>query len=88
MPRRITEEPRAAIRGVAGLARLGQIPTVTPVEPLAADFDDWGLPLVEGEAVTNAADAVNTEGTGGRGQGCLRMQAPGRNSLTSSGTRQ
>lgn len=54
----VTEEPRAAIRGVAGLARLGQNPTVTPVEPLAADFDDWGLPLVEGEAVTNAADAV------------------------------
>ena len=54
----VTEEPRAAIRGVIGLARLGQIPTVTPVEPLAADFEDWGLPLVEGEAVTNAADAV------------------------------
>jgi acyl-CoA synthetase (NDP forming) len=54
----VTEEPRAAIRGVAGLARLSQIPAVTPVESLGADFEDWGLPLVEGEVVASSEDAV------------------------------
>jgi acyl-CoA synthetase (NDP forming) len=54
----VTEEPRAAIRGVAGLARLSQFPTGAPLEPLGGGFEDWGIPLVEGEVVTNSEEAV------------------------------
>ena len=54
----ITEEPRAAIKALAGLARLARVSTAVHVEPLAADFADWGLPLVEGRAVTGAGEAV------------------------------
>jgi acetate---CoA ligase (ADP-forming) len=54
----VTEEPRAAIRGVAGLAGLSQISTVAPVEPLGGAFEDWGIPLVEGDVVTNSGQAV------------------------------
>jgi succinyl-CoA synthetase beta subunit len=58
----VTEEPRAAIRGVAGLARLSQFPTGAPVEPLGGAFEDWGIPLVEGEVVTNSGEAVTAAG--------------------------
>jgi acyl-CoA synthetase (NDP forming) len=54
----VTEEPRAAIRALAGLARLARLPPAVHVEPLAVDFDDWGLPLVEGQMVTSAGEAV------------------------------
>ncbi|HEX6146158.1 MAG TPA: acetate--CoA ligase family protein [Acidimicrobiia bacterium] len=54
----VAEEPRAAIRGVAGLARLTKIPAPAPVESLDADFEDWGLPLVEGEVVADPEEAV------------------------------
>jgi len=54
----VTEEPRAAIKALAGLARLARAPAAGHVEPLAADFENWGLPLVEGEVVTNSEEAV------------------------------
>ena len=54
----VTEEPRAAIRGVAGLTGLSQIPTVPPLEPLGGAFEDLGIPLVDGEVVTNSELAV------------------------------
>ncbi|HVR78211.1 MAG TPA: acetate--CoA ligase family protein [Acidimicrobiia bacterium] len=54
----VTEEPRAAIRGLAGLAGLSQIPTGAPVEPLGGAFEDWGIPLVEGEVVSSSGQAV------------------------------
>lgn len=54
----VSEEPRAAIRALAGLGRLAsRRPTPSP-DPLKAAFEDWGLPLVEGEVATNAAQAV------------------------------
>jgi acyl-CoA synthetase (NDP forming) len=58
----VTEEPRAAIRALAGLARLVGLSAVDPVEPLAGDFEDWGLPLVEGELVADAGEAVEAAG--------------------------
>jgi acetyltransferase len=54
----VTEEPRAAIGGLAGLTGLSQIPTLAPLEPLGGAFEDWGLPLVEGEVVTDSGQAV------------------------------
>jgi len=54
----ITEEPRAAIRAVAGLGRLASNPSRPPPDPLAAALEDWGLPLVEGDLAEDADEAV------------------------------
>jgi acyl-CoA synthetase (NDP forming) len=54
----VTEEPRAAIKALAGLARLVRAAAAGHVQPLAADFEDWGLPLVEGQVATSAGEAV------------------------------
>lgn len=43
----VTEEPRAAIRALAGLARLTR-PAGGSAEPIVGPFESWGLPLVEG----------------------------------------
>jgi len=54
----VTEEPRAAIRALAGLGRsASRLPRSSP-DPLDAAFEDWGVPLVEGEIAENAASAV------------------------------
>ncbi|HSJ84539.1 MAG TPA: acetate--CoA ligase family protein [Acidimicrobiia bacterium] len=58
----VAEEPRAAIRALAGLARLVRVPAAVHVEPLAADFEDWGLHLVEGEIATDAGEAIEAAG--------------------------
>jgi hypothetical protein len=54
----VSEEPRAAIRALAGLARLSRVSPPGSVEPVDGDFEDWGLPLVEGAVVTDAEQAV------------------------------
>jgi acyl-CoA synthetase (NDP forming) len=55
----VTEEPRAAIRALAGLARLARLSTAVHMEPIAAaDVENWGLPLVEGEVVTSVEGAI------------------------------
>lgn len=54
----VTEEPRAAIRALAGLSRLARFSPPTDVEPITGEFEDWGLPLVEGEVAVDAAGAV------------------------------
>jgi acyl-CoA synthetase (NDP forming) len=53
----VTEEPRAAIRALAGLARLSRPSPVTQGEPITGPFEDWGLPLVEGEVAASATNA-------------------------------
>ena len=58
----VTEEPRAAIKTLAGLAQLVRMSAAVHVEPLAADFEDWGLPLVEGELAADAGEALEAAG--------------------------
>ncbi len=54
----VTEEPRAAVRALAGMAHLASMrPHVTP-DPLAAAFEDWGVPMVEGDLAKDADAAV------------------------------
>jgi acetate---CoA ligase (ADP-forming) len=54
----VTEEPRAAIRAVAGLARLANWSAPGEVPPLDGAFEEWGLPLVEGAIARTADEAV------------------------------
>jgi acyl-CoA synthetase (NDP forming) len=54
----VTDEPRAAIRALAGLGRMAANPPRPPPDPLAADFEDWGVPLVAGEIAEDAESAV------------------------------
>jgi acyl-CoA synthetase (NDP forming) len=54
----VTEEPRAAVKALAGLAGLASVSAPGHVRPLAADFEDWGLPLVEGQVVAGVGEAV------------------------------
>ncbi len=54
----VTEEPRAAIRALAGLGRLAKLPPRGRVEPIDAGFEDWGLPLVEGETARTSDEAI------------------------------
>jgi len=54
----VTEEPRAAIRALAGLGRLARLHPVAEVEPINADLEDWGLPLLEGHGAVTAGEAV------------------------------
>jgi len=60
--RPVTEEPRAAIRALAGLARLTLISPTQDLAPLDMAFEDWGLPLVEGELAADAREAVEVAG--------------------------
>ena len=54
----VTEEPRAAIRALAGLARLANWPAPTEVQPIGGEFEEWGLPLVEGAIARTADEAI------------------------------
>jgi len=54
----VTEEPRAAIRALGGMGRLASKPPRPSPDPLVASFEDWGLPLVEGDLATDADAAV------------------------------
>ena len=53
----VTEEPRAAIRAVAGLARLTDLRPAPTLAPITGPFESWGLPLVEGELVSDPEEA-------------------------------
>jgi acetyltransferase len=54
----VTEEPRAAIRALAGLIGLARESQVADIVPITGDFTDWGLLLVEGGEVVDADSAV------------------------------
>ena len=70
----VTEEPRAAIRALAGLARLANLPVPGAVQPIDGAFEEWGLPLVEGEIARTADEAVAVaEGPGLSGCGQDRV---------------
>jgi acyl-CoA synthetase (NDP forming) len=55
----VTDEPRAAIRAVAGLCRLTRRWSRSEVEPLTGPIETWGIPLVEREMVSDAGAAVD-----------------------------
>jgi acyl-CoA synthetase (NDP forming) len=54
----VIEEPRAAIRALAGLACLANWTAPREVAPLDGEFEEWGLPLVEGAIARTADEAV------------------------------
>jgi acetate---CoA ligase (ADP-forming) len=54
----VTEEPRAAMRALAGLGRLAARGPRRRVEPHAGALEDWGLPLIERRVVSTAGDAA------------------------------
>jgi acyl-CoA synthetase (NDP forming) len=55
----VTEEPRAAMGAVSALARLRRLGPRADVQPLIGRFEEWGLPLAEGEVATTAAEAIH-----------------------------
>lgn len=54
----VTEEPRAAIRAVAGLTRLTAREPASVSEPISGPLGEWGLPLVEGHVAATRSEAV------------------------------
>jgi acetyltransferase len=54
----VTEEPRVAITALAGLARLASWSALGDLPLIEADFEEWGLPLVEGETSLTADEAI------------------------------
>jgi acetate---CoA ligase (ADP-forming) len=54
----VTNEPRAAIRAVADLARLANWSAPGEVPPIDGAFEEWGLPLVEGALARTADEAI------------------------------
>ena len=54
----VTEEPRAAIRALAGLARLAIWSAPVEMQPIEGAFDKWGLPLVEGGIARTTDEAI------------------------------
>jgi hypothetical protein len=54
----VTDEPRAAIRALAGLGRLATLEAASSPSTLTGPIESWGLPLVEGEIAPDGAAAV------------------------------
>ncbi len=54
----VTEEPRAAILALSGLSRLGSREPEPGMPPLEGGIEDWGLPLIDGAAVSSPAEAA------------------------------
>jgi acyl-CoA synthetase (NDP forming) len=54
----LTDEPRVAIRALAGLARLSRWAALGDLPLIEDDFERWGLPLVEGETAHTADEAI------------------------------
>ncbi len=58
----VTEDPRAAIRALAGLSRLASHEVRSPPGPVAGGPEAWGIPFVAGEIVANVDEAVAVAG--------------------------
>jgi acyl-CoA synthetase (NDP forming) len=56
----VTEDPRAAIRALAGLSGLASHEMRIPPEPINGDPEAWGVPFIAGEtaATANGAGAI------------------------------
>jgi acyl-CoA synthetase (NDP forming) len=54
----VTEEPRAAIRALAGLARLANWAVPESPPPFEGGPEEWGLPVVEGETAHTTEEAI------------------------------
>ena len=72
----VTEEPRAAVRALAGLSRLATHQIRDRPNPITGQPDAWGIPLVPGEVVSTAEDAVEVAGRLGYPV-VLKMVSPG-----------
>ncbi|MDH3539736.1 MAG: acetate--CoA ligase family protein [Acidimicrobiia bacterium] len=58
----VTEDPRAAIRALAGLSRLASHEVRSAPDAIAGGPESWGVPFVAGEVATSADDAVAVAG--------------------------
>ena len=58
----VTEEPRAAIRALAGLSHIATHQARDRPDPITGDPNNWGIPFVEGQVVSSADDAVDVAG--------------------------
>ncbi len=56
--RPVTEDPRAAILGIAALARSAIEGPATPLPTVSGAFDSWGLPLLRGTVVGSPTEAI------------------------------
>ena len=54
----VTEEPRVAIRALAGLARLANWSAPREAQLVDGAFEEWGLPLIEGAIARTIDDAI------------------------------
>ena len=55
----VADEPRVAIRALAGLARLAKWATPEKLQPIEGAFEEWGLPTVEGAVARTAHEAID-----------------------------
>jgi acetate---CoA ligase (ADP-forming) len=53
-----TEEPRAAIRALAGLGQLANWSAPEETQPIDGAFEEWGLPLIDGAIARTADEAI------------------------------
>ena len=58
----VTEDPRAAIRALAGLSRIASHELRIRPAPIADEPEAWGVPFVAGEIAANSDDAVAVAG--------------------------
>jgi acyl-CoA synthetase (NDP forming) len=58
----VTEDPRAAIRALAGLSRIASHEVRIRPEPIAGEPEAWGVRVVVGEIAANSDDAVAVAG--------------------------
>ncbi len=54
----VTEEPRAAIRALAGLTGLAKSGEPAEMAPIDGPVEGWGLPLIDGVVAVTAGEAV------------------------------
>jgi acyl-CoA synthetase (NDP forming) len=80
----VTEEPRAAVRALAGLARVATHQIRDRPAPLVGELETWGIPFVKGEVVSSAEEAVQVAGRLGYPV-VLKMASPGLSHKTEVG---
>jgi acyl-CoA synthetase (NDP forming) len=80
----VTDEPRAAVRALAGLARVATHKVRDRPAPLVGELETWGIPLVKGEVVSSAEEAVQVAGRLGYPV-VLKMVSPGLSHKTEVG---
>lgn len=80
----VTEEPRAAILALSGLARPGSTGLVSKPPPLGGNLEEWGLPLIDGIVVSSAAESARAADTLGYPV-VVKVESPGLSHRTEVG---